>query len=61
MLIKVRDFLSQFYSMLNAVMGKKAKQATDELVDSTKDQAEAMVDLGDATEDAAKNAKKTPH
>jgi len=58
MLIKVRDFLSQFYSMLNAVMGKKAKQATDELVDSTKDQAEAMVDLGDATEDAAKKAKK---
>ncbi len=58
MLIKVRDFLSQFYSMLNAVMGKKAQQTTDALADSTKDQAEAMVDLGDATEDAAKQAKK---
>jgi tape measure domain-containing protein len=58
MLIKVRDFLSQFYSMLNAVMGKKAQQSTDALADSTKDQAEAMVDFGDATEDAAKKAKK---
>jgi tape measure domain-containing protein len=58
MLIKVRDFLSQFYSMLNAVMGKKAKQATDGLVDSTKDQAAAMTDVGDATEEAAKKAKK---
>jgi len=58
MLIKVRDFLSQFYSMLNAVMGKKAKQATDGLVQSTQEQASAMVDVGDATEEAAKKAKK---
>ena len=58
MLIKVRDFLSQFYSMLNAVMGKKAKQDTDGLVQSTQEQASAMVDVGDATEEAAKKAKK---
>ncbi len=58
MLINVRDFLSQFYSMLNAVMGKKAKQTTGGLVDSTKDQAGAMSDVGDATEEAAKKAKK---
>ena len=57
-LIKVRDFLSQFYSMLQAVMGKKAQRSTDALTDSIKDQAEAMVDLGDVTEDAAKQAKK---
>jgi len=58
MLIKVRDFLSQFYSMLNAVMGKKAKQTTDGLVQSTEEQAAAMADVGEATEDAAKKAKK---
>lgn len=58
MLIKVRDFLSQFYSMLNAVMGKKAKQTTDGLVESTKGQAAAMADVGEATEKAAKKANK---
>ena len=58
MLIKVRDFLQQFYSMLQSVMGKKAKQTTDGLVESTKDQAAAMTDVGDATEEAAKKAKK---
>ena len=58
MLIKVRDFLSQFYSMLNAVMGKKAKQTTDGLVESTKGQAAAMADVGEATEEAAKKAQK---
>jgi tape measure domain-containing protein len=58
MLIKVRDFLAQFYSMLNAVMGKKAKQTTDGLVQSTHEQAAAMTDVGDATEEAAKKAKK---
>ncbi len=58
MLIKVRDFLSQFYSMLNAVMGKKAKQTTDGLVKSTKGQAAAMADVGEATEEAAKKANK---
>jgi tape measure domain-containing protein len=58
MLIKVRDFLSQFYSMLNAVMGKKAKQATDGFVQSTQEQAAAMADVGEATEEAAKKAKK---
>lgn len=57
-LIKVRDFLSQFYSMLQAVMGKKAQQSTDALTDSIKDQTEAIVDLGDATEDTAKQARK---
>lgn len=58
MLIKVRDFLSQFYSMLNAVMGKKAKQTTDGLVQSTEDQAVAMSEVGDAAEEAAKKANK---
>ena len=58
MLIKVRDFLSSFYSMLQTVMGKKAKQTTDSLVESTNDQAEAMSDVGDASEEAAKQAKK---
>jgi tape measure domain-containing protein len=58
MLIKVRDFLSQFYSMLNAVMGKKSEQATDGLVQSTEDQAAAMTDVGDAAEEAAKKANK---
>ena len=58
MLIKVRDFMAEFYSYLQGILGKKVKQSTDALADSTKDQAEAMVDLGDATEDAAKQAKK---
>ena len=58
MLIKVRDFLAQFYSMLQAVMGKKAKQTTDGLVQSTEDQAVAMSEVGDAAEGAAKKAKK---
>jgi tape measure domain-containing protein len=58
MLIKVRDFLAQFNSTLQAVMGKKAKQSTDALADSINYQAEAMVDLGEATEEAEKNAKK---
>jgi tape measure domain-containing protein len=58
MLIKVRDFLAQFYSMLQAVMGKKAQQTTDGLVESTKGQAAAMSDVGEATEEAAKKAKK---
>ena len=57
-LIKVRDFLAQFYSMLQAVMGKKAQQTTDGLVESTKGQAAAMSDVGEATEEAAKKAKK---
>lgn len=57
MLIKVRDFLQQFYTMLQAVMGKKAKQTADGLVESTKGQAEAMADVGEATEEAAKKAK----
>ncbi len=58
MLIKVRDFLQQFYTMLQAVMGKKAKQTADGLAESTKGQAEAMVDVGEATEEAAKKARK---
>jgi len=58
MLIKVRDFLQQFYTMVQAVMGKKAKQSTDALVQSTQEQASAMVDVGDATEEAAKKANK---
>jgi len=57
MLIKVRDFLQQFYTMLQAVMGKKAKQTADGLVESTKGQADAMADVGEATEEAAKKAK----
>jgi len=58
MLIKVRDFLAKFNSTLQAVMGKKAQQSADALADSINDQAEAMVDLGEATEEAAENAKK---
>jgi tape measure domain-containing protein len=58
MLIKVRDFLSQFYSMINAVMGKKAKQTTDGLVESIQDQAAAITEVGDASEEAAKKADK---
>jgi len=58
MLIKVRDFLQQFYSMLQSVMGKKAKKATDELADSTEDQADAMSDVGDSAEEAAKKANE---
>ena len=58
MLIKVRDFLQQFYNVVQTVMGKKSKQATDGLVQSTEDQAAAMTDVGDAAEEAAKRAKK---
>jgi phage-related protein len=39
-------------------MGKKAKQSTDALVQSTEDQAAAITEVGDASENAAKQAKK---
>jgi tape measure domain-containing protein len=58
MLIKVRDFMAEFYSYLQGILGKKVKQSTDALADSTKTQTSAMVDLGDATEEAAKKANK---
>jgi len=58
MLIKVRDFLQQFYTMVQGVMGKKAQQTTDGLVQSTENQAVAMTDVGEATEEATKQAKK---
>jgi len=58
MLIKVRDFMQAFYTMLQSVMGKKAQQTTDGLVQSTEDQAAAITEVGDATEDAAKKAQK---
>ncbi len=58
MLIKVRDFLQEFYTMVQAVFGKKAQQTTEGLTASTEAQAAAIVDVGDATEEAAKKARK---
>ncbi|HHV98606.1 MAG TPA: tape measure protein [Clostridiaceae bacterium] len=69
-LIKVRDFLQQFYNMLQSVMGKKATQATSGFVQSTEEQATAMTSVGDAAEEgfgtvgkagkkAAKDLKKS--
>jgi len=58
MLIKVRDFMAAFYSYLQGILGKKAKQSTDALVGSTKAQAAAITEVGDATDDAAKKANK---
>jgi len=58
MLIQVRDFMAAFYSYLQGILGKKAKQSTDALVGSTKAQAAAITEVGDATEAAAKKAKK---
>jgi tape measure domain-containing protein len=59
MLIHVRDYLSAFYTLIQKTMGKKAIQATDGLVDSTKSQADALSAVGDAAEEAAKKSKKT--
>ena len=58
MLIKVRDFMAAFYSYLQGILGKKAKQSTDALVGSTKAQAAAITEVGDASEEAAKKANK---
>lgn len=58
MLIQVRDFMAAFYSYLQGILGKKAKQSTDALVDSTKAQAAAINEVGDASEKAAKKANK---
>ena len=58
MLIKVRDFLSAFYTILRSVMGKKAQQQADDLASSTGEQAAAMAELGDETAKAAKKAQK---
>jgi len=58
MLIQVRDFMAAFYSYLQGILGKKAKQSTDALVGSTKAQAAAITEVGDATDDAAKKANK---
>lgn len=58
MLIQVRDFMAAFYSYLQGILGKKAKQSTDALVGSTKAQAAAINEVGDASEKAAKKANK---
>jgi len=65
MLRKVRDFMLQFYTLLRAVMGKKAKDATagfaegtNDVTQGAKEQAEAIDDVGTATEEAAKKANK---
>lgn len=58
MLIQVRDFMAAFYSYLQGILGKKAKQSTDALVGSTKAQAAAITEVGDASEEAAKKANK---
>ena len=58
MLIKVRDFMAAFYSYLQGILGKKVKQSTDALVSSTKAQAAAITEVGDASEEAAKKANK---
>lgn len=58
MLIQVRDFMAAFYTYLQGILGKKAKQSTDALVGSTKAQAAAITEVGDASEEAAKKANK---
>jgi len=58
MLIQVRDFMAAFYSYLQGILGKKAKQSTDALVGSTKAQAAAIDEVGNASEKAAKKANK---
>ena len=58
MLIQVRDFMAAFYSYLQGILGKKVKQSTDALVGSTKAQAAAITEVGDASEEAAKKANK---
>ena len=58
MLIQVRDFMTAFYTYLQGILGKKAKQSTDALVGSTKAQAAAITEVGDASEEAAKKANK---
>ena len=58
MLIKVRDFLQSFYSMLQKAMGKKTQQTTEGLTESTEEYADAVEQVGDATEIAASQAKK---
>jgi len=58
MLIKVRDFLSQFYQAIQIAFGNKTKQSADAMTNSTEGQAGAMTDLGDAANYAAKAMQK---
>ena len=58
MLRQVRDFMAAFYSYLQGILGKKVKQSTDALVGSTKAQAAAIDEVGNASEKAAKKANK---
>ena len=58
MLIKVRDFLSQFYQAIQIAFGNKTKQSADAMAKSTEGQAGAMTDLGDAANYAAKAMQK---